>query len=351
MKRYLVMTVGLSMLTAAVAGAQANTCPPGTLSNVGGVLVPDRSRASQDVCQMAVDVFQFMGPQLGVSLAGGNATMGQGGALGGLGHFSVGLRANVIKGDVPNFSSFPTPSDTGRIAYGRTTGYNSLPSKSQILGLPTVDAGIGLFQGIPLGLTNVLGIDGLLSATYVPKVSQSNFTLTPSQSLQFGYGVRIGVLQESILVPGVSFTYLKRDLPTTTMDGSSSNINVSVSDAKVNTSAWRLVASKSLILFGVAAGVGQDKYDQSAAITATVTGTQPTIPPSSFTTTATVPGTAQTMTRTNYFVDASLNLLILKLTGEIGQVSGGTVNTYNTFQSGRADKAQTYGSIGFRLGF
>jgi len=35
----------------------------------------------------------------------------------------------------------------------------------------------------------------------------------------------------------------------------------------------------------------------------------------------------------------------------IGQVSGGTVNTYNTFQSGRADKSQTYGSVGFRLGF
>lgn len=344
MKRYLVMTVGLSMLTAAVAGAQANSCPPGTLSNVGGVLVPDRSRASQDVCQMAVDVFQFMGPQLGVALAGGNATMGQGGALGGLGHFSVGLRANIIKGDVPNFSKFPTPSDTGRIAYGRTTGYNSLPSKSQILGLPTVDAGIGLFQGIPLGLTNVLGIDGLLSATYVPKVSQSNFTLTPSQSLQFGYGVRIGVLQESILVPGVSFTYLKRDLPTTTMDGSSSNINVSVSDAKVNTSAWRLVASKSLILFGVAAGVGQDKYDQTAKVQGTMNSTFGNFSSDTV-------ALSQSMSRTNVFLDAYMNLGLGKVVAEIGQVSGGKAPTYSAFSGGAADKSRMYGSLGLRVGF
>lgn len=345
MKRYLVMTVGLSMLSAVAAGAQANSCPPGTLTNVGGVLVPDRSRAAQDACQMSVDVFQFMGPQLGIAMAGGNATMGQGGTLGGLGHFSIGLRGNIIKGDVPDFSKFPAPSDTGRIAYGRTSGYASLPSKGTILGLPTADAAVGLFQGIPLGLTNVLGIDGLLSATYVPKVSQNNFKLTPSQSLQFGYGVRLGILQESLLVPGLSFTYLKRDLPTTAMSGTSNNVTVDVSDAKVNTSAWRVVASKSLLLFGVAAGVGQDKYDQTAKVQGTVT--YPTFGSFSSDTIS----LSQSMTRTNIFADFSFNFFVGKLVAELGQVSGGKATTYSAFSGGAADKSRMYGSLGLRFGF
>jgi hypothetical protein len=42
---------------------------------------------------------------------------------------------------------------------------------------------------------------------------------------------------------------------------------------------------------------------------------------------------------------------VLKLIGEVGQVSGGTVDTFNEFESGRADKSRTYGSVGFRLGF
>lgn len=344
MKRHLVMMAGLSILSAATAAAQANTCPAGTLSNVGGILVPDRSRAAQDACQMAVDVFQFMAPQLGVALTGGNATMGQGGTLGGLGHFAIGLRGNVIKGDLPDFSKFPTPSDTGRIAYGHTTGYDRLTSKAQVVGLPTADAAVGLFQGIPLGLTNILGVDGLVSATYVPKVSQSNFSITPSSSLKFGYGVRLGLLQESILVPGVSFSYLKRDLPSTDMAGSSSNVSVSITDASVNTSAWRIVASKNLLLFGLAAGVGQDKYDQSAKVQGTAQSTFGSATSDTIT-------LSQSMTRTNLFADLSFNFVVGKLVAEVGQVSGGTATTYSAFSGGAADKSRLYGSVGLRFGF
>jgi hypothetical protein len=51
------------------------------------------------------------------------------------------------------------------------------------------------------------------------------------------------------------------------------------------------------------------------------------------------------------FADLSINLLILKLTGEIGQVSGGTINTYNTFSGKQAADSRVYGSVGARFGF
>src|SRR3982750_1811599 len=64
-----------------------------------GLTLPER--ATQDACQKAVDIFAFMTPQLGIGLVGGNATLGTGGALGGLGHFSIGVRGNGIRGRVP----------------------------------------------------------------------------------------------------------------------------------------------------------------------------------------------------------------------------------------------------------
>ena len=340
MRNYWLVTAAL-VIVAGSAGAQggglaAPVCTAGTTS---------ASRAAQDACQQAYDVYQFMAPQLGIAIAGGNATLGQASTLGGLGHISAGVRANILQGAIPDVGNFTQRT-------GGASPAVTLPSKNQILGLPAADLAIGIFGGLPLALTNVGGVDLLVSGTYVPTVTQNNVTIKPSQNLQLGYGARIGLLSESIIVPGVSLTYLKRDLPTTTITGSASYVDptagtvtttLNVTDAKVNTSTWRIVASKSLILFSIAAGAGQDKYEQSAAIAATFNSTLGN-------STATIPNTSQSLTRTNYFLDASMNLLLLKLTAEVGQVSGGTVNTWNSFSGGRADRALTYFSLGGRLG-
>ena len=59
----------------------------------------------------------------------------------------------------------------------------------------------------------------------------------------------------------------------------------------------------------------------------------------------------QNLSRSNVFADLSLNLLALKLVGEVGRASGGSVPTYNTFKGHKADDSYTYGSVGFRFGF
>ena len=334
MRKAMFVGVGLTLLLAASAGAQSvqTSCPAGTSAL-------DPARQTQDACQMALDVFDLMAPQLGLALTGGNATLGQGGNLGGPGHFSIGLRGNVFSGDIPKVNDFPAASPTGRV---QRSGTNALPAKKQIVGLPTADAALGIFRGVPLGLTNVGGIDLLVSATYVPNIGNAGdeIQVKPDRNWQFGYGARIGLLQESLVVPGVSFTYLKRDFPTTTITGSGSGVGIDVADARIKTSAFRVVASKSLLLLGLAAGVGQDRYDEGAVVTGSSGAIKSA--PVAF---------DQKLTRTNYFLDVSLNLPVFKLIGEVGQASGGTVDTYNEFSTGRADKSRTYGSVGFRLGF
>jgi len=333
MRRLFALCLSLSVAGRAVAQQTSSACPPGT-TTLG---FPDRSKATQDACQQAIDLFQLMAPQLGVAITGGNATLGQGGALGGLGHFTVELRANVLAGNVPQVQ---TPSTNGAVLR------SNYPTKTQFVGLPAVDGSIGLFKGLPLGLTNVGGVDLLLSAFYVPKVSADNVTVDPDSPLKIGYGVRIGALQESLLVPGVSLTYFRRDLPKTTITGTSGGDSLIVRGLQDNTTAWRLVASKSLILFSLAAGVGGDTYDASTTVQGIVSGTFGSI---SNPRSDQIP-LKQKLTRTNYFADVSLNLLLAKIVGEIGMVSGGNITTYNKFDSA-PDKSRVYGSVGARIGF
>jgi hypothetical protein len=87
--------------------------------------------------------------------------------------------------------------------------------------MPTIDGALGIFRGFPLGVTNVGGVDLLLSASYIPKVDEDDVAIDPDTPLKLGYGARISVLQESIVSPGVSVTYLKRDLPVLTLTGES----------------------------------------------------------------------------------------------------------------------------------
>ena len=320
----------VSAVSPVASRAQDLTAPKCTGGTPGSV-----TQIGQDACQQAYDVYQLVAPQLGLALAGGNATAGTGSVLGGLGHFSIGIRANVFSGLFPD--SVLTPSTTG--AQKRT-----LPTKSQLFGLPTADAAIGIFQGLPLALTNVFGIDALISAEYVPTISHNDFSLNPSSNVQFGYGARIGLLSESIAFPGVSFTWIERDLPTinaTALSGVNNADSLGISNMKVKTRAWRVVASKSLIAFSIAAGIGRDAYEQSATLSGSVTQSglhgSESIPAS------------QTLDRTNMFADLSLNLPALKIVGEIGNATGGTVQTYNSFSGGRADRSQLYASLGLRL--
>ena len=325
--------VALSIVAAASAspaalGAQGidPRCP--------GLALPDR--AAQDACQKAVDIFAFMTPQLGIGLVGGNATLGTGGALGGIGHFSIGVRGNAIRGRTPQVADV-----NARITGAVRSDYGI---NDQVVGLPTVEGAVGLFGGVPLGVTHAFALDALVSATYVPELTRSNVAISlPDGSLKLGFGGRLGVLTESFATPSVSLTYLRRDLPTTSISATSGDDNIAISDISVKTTAWRAVVGKSLGFLGLAAGAGKDEYDSRATGTVRVNEGGLAIDGGPY-------GLSQKTRRSNMFADVSLNFPFIKLAAEIGRVSGGTIDTYNTFSGKRADDALTYASVGIRIG-
>ena len=337
MKRFLLLVIGFSVASQSLsAQGVSSSCPPGTFNSLGE---PDNTKIAQDACQKAIDLFLYVAPQLGAILAGGSATQGMTGTLGGLGHFSAGIRANGIRGSLPDVDKIvPATRGAEQSTYSITDA---------VFGLPTGDFAIGLFRGLPLGLTNLGGIDLLVSAAYLPTYNNSSLDIAvPSGSWKVGYGVKVGIVQEGPLVPGVSFSYLTRALPMVRVTGMSGDDRLVVDSLKATTRSWRLVAGKSLLFIGAAAGIGQDRYDTDATISVTVA-------PRTLT-----PGgsggplpLSQYLTRTNAFGSVWLNLQIMKIVGEIGRVTGGEVLTYNQFNGPAASATRTYGSVGINFGF
>ena len=327
MKRNFVLVIGALAASASIAQAQNKASDPQCTTTAAG------RQALDNTCNTAVDLFNYMAPQLGSVIAGGNTTLGQGGSLGGPGHLTISVRGNVLKGSLPQIDRY-TPSLTQRAP-------QTIDTKDQVLGLPQVDVAFGLFAGLPLGLTRVGGVDVLLSGNYIPEYSGGGVSVkVPSGSLKIGYGARVGLLQESLVVPGVGFSFMKRDLPTVNLTANSGANSFDVTNLRVNTTSWRLTASKSLIMFGIAAGVGQDKLSSSADIRGTVA----TVSSAQF-------KGKQDLTRTTYFADLSMTVMLMtKLVVEVGSTSGGSVPTYNTFSGTAADASRLFGSVGIRIG-
>ena len=321
---------GVLALSATVAQAQAG--------NGGATQDPQCVAANiltRDACQQTVDLFNYVSPLLGTALAGGNTTMAQGGSLGTrlgfMPHVSLGVRVNAVLGGVPEVQ---TPAATG--IQNRTNN----PVSTVPVPMPVVDAAIGGFKGVPLALSNVGGVDVLLSAAYVPKKTIGDIDLDPETPIAIGYGLRVGLLQESLVVPGIGFSYIQRKIPKTTITANLTGSSFQVQDLDLKAKSWRITASKSLILFGLAIGYGRDTYDASTRIQATV-GTNSVGP-------FTIP--SKEITRNNMVADLSLNLPFIKLVATGGQVSGGDITTYNGYDKA-ADASRLYASGGIRFTF
>src|SRR6185437_15217529 len=256
-----------------------------------------------DGCQKAVDLYQYLNTQLGTLVAGGNATLGQGGTLGGLGHFSIGARVNLLNASIPDVQGVAvtsgTPESSGYTTNGKTVVF------------PEIDGALGIFRGFPLGITYLGGLDFLVSASYLPSVEQTGVRVgNATGAIRFGYGARLGLLQETTLTPGISVTYQERSLPMTSIVATaSSSESFSVRDLDLRTKSWRVVASKNLLWFSLAAGFGRDYYDANAKLTYTVDGATPQTPQS----------LAVSPSRTSVFGDVSVNVIpFVRVVGELG---------------------------------
>lgn len=331
MKSRFVLLVAGASLWAARAQAQCSSAPVVT----------------RQACTASVDLVNYMTPQMATAIAGGSSTLGQSGILGGLGRVAVSIRGTaVMNGAFPNIGDQPFRTDGGTQTY--TTEDTPVPGAG-------VDASFGITKGWSLGATHMGGIDLLVSALYMPDIegeSNEDFSIKAKDgNLKLGYGVRIGILDESVVTPGLHLSYLQRDLPTVSLSGSSGSASggtsaegsFALNDFSVKTTAVRLVAAKNFFVLGLQAGVGMDTYKASANIQATVNAGG-----SNQTSNATA---SMSMTRTSMFVGAMVNFWLFKLVAEAGQASGGSLPIPTNGFDKPAGDSRTYLSAGLRLAF
>ncbi len=330
------LVVAACAAVAAPAVAEAQGCSAGI---TGGPVPPG---FGSDACQKARDLFLFIAPQVGTALSGGNVMLGEGGALGGWGKRSIVLRTSVVEGYVPERSiaitgtEFLEPVDFG--------------AQRVPVPVPSLDIAIGLLRGVPVGLTNVGGVDLLVGVTYLPSVTRDDFSLRPDgNGIAATLGARLGLLQESAAVPGVAVSWLRRRLPTTTARYTTGDDSLGVIDARVATSVLRLTAKKHFGFIGFGGGIGQDRHDSRTELTAVV---NESVDGRAARAQLAVPEYRFTTTRTTFFGNISLGLPRAQVVLEVGQSRAGDErSTSNSFGDRRANEAYRYGSLGIGLRF
>ncbi|MBL0171482.1 MAG: hypothetical protein IPP90_12240 [Gemmatimonadaceae bacterium] len=326
---------GVAVSVAEIAHAQgiSPTC----------TVTPTAAGSAADVCRKASDLFAFVVPQVGVALAGGNHVLGEGGTLGGWGKRTVTLRVTAVDGRLPKNTVPLTLSRSAAVA--DDFGADRVP-----VPMPSLDAAIGLLAGLPMGVTNVGGVDVLLGVIGSSAISSGKFGLKPQGSrVALSYGVRVGALQESSFVPGLSVSWVRRKVPTLDLDYTPANDTLLVRNMSLTANTLRIVASKRFVLFGVAAGVGRDEIQGVSGLQAVVneavlgTPTRATI---------TFPTLKETVRRNTAFVNASFGVPLARLVAEYGRSSAGTLReTLNAFGGRRANETYAYGSVGVTVRF
>lgn len=295
-----------------------------------------QSAALAPLCPQSVDYLTLMMPQFGAALAGGAAVSGEGGNLGGLGRLSFAIRGTGFRMDLPDLTSAVTPPAGGPA---------SVPTLTQFGGVTSVEAAVGLWSGIPREISNVGGVDFLAAYSFMPTVGTTSSRLSPSGgSGRFGYGVRVGVLQESPRVPGVAVSYMRRGLASTEYLASNGlGDSLAVRRARLDADSWRLVAAKHFIALGLVAGIGQDFYSvEGVADPSAGNGAERLATP--------VP-VERSMTRFTSFLSATVNFSLVRFVGEVGAALGGDAATATPFAGYSPDDPIVYGSLGVRVGF
>ena len=283
------------------------------------------------VCAAAVDGTRAFHPVIGVLISGGNPTIGSAAALGGLGHASVTVRANAVELVLPE------------LAYDGSTTAVAAGDKFWAPA-PLVEGALGIYKGMGSGL---LAVDLLGSAQLLPTDGIDNMTVDAGArkigdiALGLGYGARIGLLREMGPLPAVSVSVMRRDIPeigygdVTGGDRFSYNVDLHATNL-------RLVASKKLLVFDMAGGLGWDKYTGDAVIRFRdpVSGlTQPPVP------------VELENTRVLGFLNAGMSLSVMRLTAEVGYQGGKDQELTTEFEDFDTTKGKFFAGLGLRVGF
>ncbi len=294
-----------------------------------------------DVGGKARDVATFLSVQRGDEAANGNTVLAQGGASGRAGAVAISLRAHP--------TTRLTPLTDG--VHPQVTGATSSDFATATAGAYTVgiDAAIGLTRGWHAGDTRIGAIDFTGSVTRLARYRTNALNVIPDDNLIAGAGIRVGIVQESVTLPAISFSFNARSLGSFSFqspamvasDGRSMSISGEEIDGSM--SSVRLSASKRFGKLGGSAGIGTDNYYGNGTLR--VLQSQP----GSGVTTSASEADRWTVQRKHSFMGASYDLGRATIGAELVHLGGGKGFSGNTFSGRPISAGRTQFSVGVRL--
>jgi hypothetical protein len=284
-----------------------------------------------NICNAAVDGAAVFHPVAGLLVSGGNPVLGSFKGLGGLGHFRLTARMNATRLRTPDLNY-------------RGTGGTTVPEADKIFApAPLVEAAIGVFPG----MNGLLSIDVLGSAQLIPTTAVKNLTVAKGArkigdiALGLGYGLRVGVLPGKAVVPSVTVSVMRRDIPRITYGNTTGGDTYSYG-LDLHATNLRAVAGYKLTLFTVGAGLGWDKYTGDARV--------------AFKNQA-APGTTLNVktdldnSRTMAFLNAGLDFPVVKIVAEAGYQFGKDQKLKTTFTGNDPSDSRLFVGAGVQFAF
>jgi hypothetical protein len=292
-----------------------------------------------DGARKSEDIALFLAVQRADQLSSGNATLGEAGPIGKLGSVRLSARASMTRQATPDLSGVPISTESSESS--------TIPvSKTSATSL-VVDGAFGVWRGIRIGETYFGGLNVLGRVALLSRYGDTPLDVSSDDNLAFGFGFRMGILEESARTPGIAVSWMAHGLPAiafgpdplqTTAGGA---ISLALRSTDMDARQFRIAASKEFGAIGVTAGYGSNSLTGTAAFSAVGLGT----------------GTQPAHSWENYieverrlmFAGVSYRTGPFTFAGEAGRLTGDAPFSSNDFAD-QGDWARNYLSVGVRVG-
>ena len=302
-------------------------------------------RRMGDIGTKAEDLGYFLVTQRAEEATAGNMVLGQSGPLDGNGRVALDFHATHMARITPGLTGVTVNTDGTRQT---ASEFPTADGRATSIG---ASVALGITRGFKVGDTRVFGIDVLGNLTEYQGFGASDLHITADGTFGTGLGVRLGLLHETHTLPGITYSVMKRWLPSLSFhsdpisDGNGGTATLGESDIGITVMSRRLGASKQFGALGVTAGAGVDLYEGNGQTVGTI------LPAVGIGNSATRDSYFYTERR-NLFAGASWTLKPATIVAEVGRLSsqsdGGHMG--NTFAGRTPEEPRTYVSIGVRIG-
>lgn len=317
MRRIIVGALAFLVFTAPPVRGQGDLLESCATPRVGDFPIEVNAHITQ-LCSQVVGAIADMQPSVGIAFSGGNPVLGTGSTmgtrLGMIPRVSVTARANAAWVDIP---------DVFAAGVGVVTPENPTVAPLGTVGLPVPavqgDVAVGVFNGLDVGPTigGLGSIDLLGSVTYVPQVE--DFGLSEA-IMNIGVGARVGILQQGLVMPGVSVSGMYRAMGGVQFGFIEEDGSGDPASFAANLQTWNVrgVVSKGLLMLDLALGAGYDAYTSDVDMAWQLECSIPECLESGAShITNAAEGTVETGAW-NVFGNVALNLLMVNVVGELG---------------------------------